>query len=248
MVTIQHYTNGEWIMGDQYIYLNGTWEPVEAGAPAIPDSGVLYDDWADNAISSRDTYSETAGDLGTLEVESSSYSDPSLRPTWTVQAVDGSWSGSNSRLELSSNGNANYITAPLDGGSSVTLSNLTIEFDAKVPDGASKCGVSIAQDTGFRHRWHTTSGYGWDFTRGGWGMAHLTSSNDNGLTSAGSGSNDGNEHHYRWTVDNSNTWTLYLDGTSVGSATDSSYTSATVLGFGARDTAGEYWIDNLQVY
>jgi hypothetical protein len=211
---------------------------------AIPDSGVYLDDYADNKLTSRDTYETTAPEDDLKTDVQSSFSDPS-RAEWSTEA--GSPAAQNQRLELpGSQDDQVTATSPMSDG--------TWEFEF-TPQGTSslilRAFVHTTQASGDGSPNANGDGYELVITGGG---AYELLRQDSGIGTTligGSWSPDTNTHTARVEAfldgNSDRNWEIYLDGSQVGSTVIDNNYDTPQLWLLNRD-ADAIYIDNYRVF
>jgi len=211
---------------------------------AIPDSGVYLDDYADNNLTSRDTYETTAPEDDLETDVQSSFSDPS-RVEWSTEA--GSPVAQNQRLELpGSQDDQVTATSPMSEG--------TWDFEF-TPQGTSdmelRAFVHTTQGSGDGAPYSNGDGYELFISDGG---SYLLIRQDGGSGTTlinGSWTPDTNTHTARIEafLDGSNdrNWEIYLDGSQVGSTViDNTYDTPQLWLISRRSDA--IYVDNYRVF
>lgn len=133
-------------------------QSVEIEVTETPTSGIYLDDFTDERLSGRDSYSETQLSPIDLEPSTSSFSSP-VRPEWTVDS--GSFSFTNGVLEV---GQGDKMFTPLD--QSKILNNDTtwefaVEYTGTDNSGSSTAWVGLIANNSFSGPWNNPSSGFW---------------------------------------------------------------------------------------
>jgi hypothetical protein len=220
---------------------------IEVEVIDSPKNGNYLDDWSDNKLSSRASFSDKSLSPKSLEPSSSSFSSPS-RPEWTREQGSNGINVQNERLKLdgSSIHHLYYTSNAVNKGS------WEISFTSNSNRGSSE-NVSVLsvldQDP---TNWDANSGV----PDNGYiieirdGSRYALVLRQNGFSSEiinGSWDNDTNQHTARVTRDNNGNWQLFYDGKSVGKATDNTFTTTNGTGIG-MDSGSSIYFDNFRVF
>jgi len=206
---------------------------------AIPDSGVYLDDWADNKLANRDSYTSTPPEDGLDTDITSDFSDPS-RAEWTDQ--NGSISATNQHLDIPDGSSTDQIIS-----ASSPMSEGTWDFEFTADGSTSNGAVYYFMHTDTPSDPVNNDGYGaqllndgrlrlWKFTNG---PATI-------LVNAGSvGWDDGATHTLKITY-SSGDWELFFDDSSQGTASDTDYDIPHLAIYSSLNTS--LTIDNMRVF
>jgi len=203
-----------------------------------PDSGLFLDSWSDNKLTSRDDYFTT--EYPGSEPSSSIYSNPK-RPEWVTKS--GSPTAANQRLELPVGSSTNQVVS----ASASEFTTGTIEFTFQ-QTGTSFLNYNIdfhflvqgSSDGDPSYRWNMKTG------GNGFSLQKRESTGDTTLIS-GNSVGDTSEHDVRIERPDDSTIECYLDGSLVGSATDSTFTSGQSMVFRSNQP-NQVNVDNFRVY
>lgn len=207
----------------------------------IPDSGLYLDDWADNKLSSRDSYETTLGDADTLEPDSSSFTNPS-RPEWSF-AQGSNATASSEQLTISASGNDEILEATSENGVEVW------EIDLTKPSSNDWFAIFWPVGSNLSNFPNDDSGYRMVIDSSG-GSLSFDRRDSGGTTSLISGSWDDDQqtHTYRLERDSSDQWELFYDGVSQGTATDSNYDGNNVALHNHNASGADMVCDNFRVF
>lgn len=213
------------------------------------DNGIYLDDFEDNKLSNRDSYSETLLNPESLKVNNSQFTTPS-RPEWTKEVSNGiSVSGGDLFLD----GSTDYVMhTPLDvGGSSWdTPIEWKVEFTHDgTTNGNDRYAVALtgtsytASNNGNNDTYFTSNGYAIaanDAGRLGVRFGRNMEGGSTGLKStliSGDSISSGTTTTVRLTRDSTGTWEMFQDGVSKGTATDTTYTDISNMGISGDSRA-----------
>lgn len=212
---------------------------VSFGAATTELNGFMLDDWEDGVFTSRDDFTTR----GYEETEpGSSATTVSDRPEYGN--VSGLVINGSGEVEVDASADGHF---PYPGGSLASLDNLTWEIRYRWAGNPNTSGdnVSLTRNStsftrGFEGGYH--SGYVNNFFQNG---DRLLSEMDSGgslnrLIETAVG-NDTNLHTLKTTRDGSGNWELLHDGSSLGTASDTSHTTSDGGGFvGDSPTLTQY--------
>ena len=215
-------------MGLKEAGLRGSLRSVSTGVPPIPDSDIyLQDDWGDNKLTDRDDSRTT-----TYNGETGVY-----RPEWTIRNNEPTVSGSQLQMRggdgIFTNINLNFdeniewdfdiSSMPDKGGGDLTTCAL---FAEQTDDAVEANGDD----------WLLHSSYS-VLLRGASQGIDLERVDANGDRTVLISGEQGTDADVRVTRSASGEWELFIDGTSQGTATDTTFTSDEALAFLGRDDA-----------
>lgn len=218
----------------------------------IPDSDVyLHDDWGDNKLTNRDD-SETTTYNGVEGV---------YRPEWAVDITTGSdpFSANNSQLEVRGPGDEDR-RASLRAGINLNLDEMVtweytgLDFDLAddtVPEASfqpfSTTTTPVGDFPGCYEQGYTAV---LDSSANQIRFYEVTDADN--FTELISDSSINNPDTLTITRDASGTWEVYVDGNSIGTATDTTHTAAELTAFGVRsrsdDFQSNYDVDEVKVF
>jgi hypothetical protein len=199
----------------------------------IPDSIVLLDDWADgNLESNRDDYNTTAFQPTTSTLVDSGAEGSLSRPGWTVDE------GSPVLQTVNGNEVVTVRTSSSVGDKirhSLSLASLdNVTWEMGIEDRASTVYVSLtANSTTYRNGVsELQDGYALVF-----GSNSVNLLKDNGGTQTDLINETGNTTPFvvRVERDASGNWELFIDGTSIATANDTTFTTSTWTAFASND-------------
>lgn len=247
-------TDGEGVFHDN----GSSWEQVSAKVSSTL-TGFLLDDWQDNALlSGRDDFGATAFD-GT-EPSSSSFTT-STRPSYSSNST-GDATGiraRNQRLEIlldeSSDSGFNYAEVI---HTNTDLETGTWDWDfnwnqAHSGSGSHFFDVQLITDDTSTSR---PSGNKWigrsEDDGGGTELLKVNSGSTTTVISDGTNVDDGSDHTQKVTRDSSDNWEMFVDGSSIGTATDSFSPSVNDFAIAGKMNDGrstaEIFVDNMRVF
>lgn len=211
------------------------------------DNGILLDDWYDNRLTDRDQSVE--GQLLDIEPDEADtdFEDPIVRPDWSTENdVD----AQNESIELTSDGSTPVAHTPTNEFANVWVIDWQfLDFDSSGGNfnmNILDTGDGIGNNTSGR----LDNGYLIDAADGGaYRLAEITNGSFNTLIN-GSWPQD-NEPHTTRVERNGDSWELYLDGSSVGTANDDTYVDSDInrTSVNIQDDDGHtVSIDTLSIY
>lgn len=225
-----------------YFISDGTdWYPVDGSNPIVAAlaeiTNYLEDDWDDNSLTNR-----TNADSDVFAHPSSNEAGDVLigryRPEWTTE--NGSPTATNSRLELS-DGDLLATKSEQDTG------EFSFDFQTNGDDTGGISFSFIKQTTQYRNGKSSYTGY-YNYIQGDGGTFSIARTDSgsfgtNVVETSWSGDNS-SFHRSRVTRDSYGDFELFLDGTSKGTGTDSTYQTSRFLAL-YSGLANDVYIDNM---
>lgn len=211
----------------------------------VPQIGKYLDDWADNKLSSRNSYTTTylANDI---EVPAASdYSLPT-RAEWTIEIGASGISAQNNRLEMDGS-----IVQHLYYTDAVATGTWEIDFTSQSTrafgENCTFCVLDQDPTDWDSNDGVPDNGYALEIRGSAFRLLLRVNGNNDHAVIDGIWDNDTNPHTAKITRDASGNFELFYDGSSIGTGTDTTFTSTAGTGIGMDVGPAMYW-DNLRVY